>query len=269
VSTEVVGIVREILGDAVLGAYLHGSAVLGGLRPTSDIDVLAVIARPTNVDERRAIVDRLLGISGRRAHHRPGRPIELTIVVGSEVKPWRYPPRAEFQYGEWLRNEYEAGRTPEPERSPDLAPIITMARAGNCALFGPPPAHVLDPVPAADLRRAIVAGVPSLLADLDSDTRNVLLTLARVWFTLATGRVGSKDVAADWALARLAADVPGATRATPLRRARRMYLDGQEDEVDTWANLGASVNVLADRLVAQIELCRPAGNGSADAGNQA
>lgn len=248
-----VGIVREILGIAVVGAYLHGSAALGGLRPTSDIDVLALIDRPTNVDERRAIVDRLLAISGRRAHRGPGRPIELTIVLASEVTPWRYPLRAEFQYGEWLRDEYEAGRTPGSEPSPDLAPIITMALAGNRALFGPPPADVLDPVPLADLRRAIVAGVPDLIADLTPDTRNVLLTLARVWFTLATGRVGSKDVAADWALARLAADVSAPIDATPLQQAGRMYLDGQDDGAGTWADLGASVSVLADRLVAEID----------------
>ncbi|MCI0582291.1 MAG: nucleotidyltransferase domain-containing protein, partial [Chloroflexi bacterium] len=38
-------ILREVIGDAVLGVYLHGSAVMGGLRPTSDVDVLAVTAR--------------------------------------------------------------------------------------------------------------------------------------------------------------------------------------------------------------------------------
>ena len=47
VAHEVIAIVRDVLGEALIGAYLHGSAVLGGLRPTSDIDVLAVIDRPT------------------------------------------------------------------------------------------------------------------------------------------------------------------------------------------------------------------------------
>jgi predicted nucleotidyltransferase len=42
---RVVELVREVLGPDVLGVYLFGSAVLGGLRPESDLDLLAVSAR--------------------------------------------------------------------------------------------------------------------------------------------------------------------------------------------------------------------------------
>jgi streptomycin 3"-adenylyltransferase len=245
-ANQVVRIVRDVLGDAVVGAYLHGSAVLGGLRPTSDVDVLVVIRRPTAVDERRAIVERLLEVSGRRAGRGPARPVELTIVVDAEVRPWRYPPRAEFQYGEWLRDDYEAGSTPSPEPSADLAPIIAMTLRGNRALFGPPPAELLDPVPPRDLRRAIVAGVPNLLVDLDSDTRNVLLTLARVWSTLATGDIRTKDEAAAWALERLPDQLRGV-----LIRAREMYLDGWDE--DDWGALKPAVHDLTDHVVVEIE----------------
>ena len=167
VAHEVVAIVRDVLGEGLIGAYLHGSAVLGGLRPTSDIDVLAVIGRPTTEPERRALVDRLLEISGRRARRGPGRPIELTILVQSDVRPWRHPPRVEFLYGEWRRDDYERGCVPAPEPMVDLGPEITLTLAGNLVLAGPPPAEVLDPIPEADLRRAITAGVPSLMDDLD------------------------------------------------------------------------------------------------------
>jgi hypothetical protein len=36
---RVVELVREVLGPDVLGVYLFGSAVLGGLRPESDLDL--------------------------------------------------------------------------------------------------------------------------------------------------------------------------------------------------------------------------------------
>jgi streptomycin 3"-adenylyltransferase len=239
-----------VLGEALVGAYLHGSAVLGGLRSTSDIDVLVVINRVTGLEERRAIVDRLLGISGRRAYRGPGRPVELTIVVASEIRPWRYPPRAEFQYGEWLRDAYESGTTPEPGPSPDLAPLVAMMLAGAAAgqrpLMGPPATDVFDPVPSADLRRAIVAGVPGLLADLETDTRNVLLTLARIWATLATGKLQSKDAAAEWAIERL----PESHRAM-LDRSRSMYLEGWDE--DDWGDLKPAVRAHADAVVTEIE----------------
>ena len=66
--------------------------------------------------------------------------------------------------------------------------------------------------------------VPDILADLDGDVRNVLLTLARVWFTLETGTIAAKDVAADWALARLSEG-----RGDALRRARAGYLGDTEE----------------------------------------
>jgi predicted nucleotidyltransferase len=232
-AQRIVRLVREVLGGDVLGAYLHGSAVLGGLRPTSDLDILVVIERrPTTATERRALVEGLLDVSGARARGGPARPVELSVVVQGDIKPWRYPPRQEFLYGEWLRDAYEQGGAPEPEPAPDLAVMITMVLEGDAVLVGPPPAQVLDPVPPNDLIRGSVAGIPHLMGDLESDTRNVLLTLTRIWCTLETGQIRSKDSAAAWALAQLPPE-----HQPPLVRARDMYLQG-EDET-RWADLPA------------------------------
>jgi predicted nucleotidyltransferase len=243
-------LVREVLGGAAVGAYLHGSAVLGGLRPRSDIDVLAVSSRRLTPDERRVLRDGLLRISASGGPSQP-RPVELTIVVDSDVRPWRYPPRAEFQYGEWLRGDYESGMVPsaEPE-SADLAPLITMALLGDRPVFGPPPAQVLDPVPHGDLIRAIVGGIPGLMSELETDTRNVLLTLARIWTTVATGSIRTKDDAATWALDRLAVE-----HRAVLARARSIYL-GEEEE--RWDDLAARVRPHADHVVARIAELRRA-----------
>ena len=130
-----VEILKGVLGDALVGAYLHGSAVLGGLRSSSDLDVLVVVDRPTTEDERRTIVGRLLEISGRRASRGPARPVELTIVRAAEVKPWHFPPTVDLLYGEWLRDELERGRIPAPAPMPDLGPEIALTLQGNQALF--------------------------------------------------------------------------------------------------------------------------------------
>ncbi|MFB6833789.1 aminoglycoside adenylyltransferase family protein [Streptomyces hydrogenans] len=222
-ARHVVRLVREALGDpAVRAACPHGSAVLGGLRPTSDVDVLVVLDRPTTEAERRALTDALLAVSGARAYEGPARPVELSLVVHAEVRPWRYPPVCEYLYGEWLREDFASGLTPAPAPCPDLAPLITMARAGNVSLLGPRPSELFDPVPEADLRAAIVEGVPGLLADLDGDTRNVLLTLARILTTLRTGRIRSKDEAA----AALLPELPPEHRPV-LAAARDQYLAGE------------------------------------------
>jgi predicted nucleotidyltransferase len=243
-ADDVVRLARDVLGGKVLGAYLHGSAVLGGLQHDSDVDVLLVLLKQMSDGERRRLVDGLLDISGRRARLGPARPVELTGVVQADVRPWRFPPRSEFQYGEWLRDEYERGELPAAGPSPDLAPLITMALHGNRPLFGPPPAELLDPVPLGDLRRAIVEGLPDLLGDLDSDTRNVVLTLARIWSTLATGQIRPKDAAADWVLVRL----PPEHRPV-LAHARSIYLG---DAPERWEGLKASVRPHAEHVVTEI-----------------
>jgi predicted nucleotidyltransferase len=250
VAHDVVGIIEEVLGEALVGAYLHGSAVLGGLRPTSDVDVLAVIGRPTTTDERHRLVDRLMDISGRRARRGPGRPVELTMLVRADVRPWPTPPRVEFVYGEWRRDEYERGFVPEPGPMPDLGPEIAITLAGNRTLFGPPPADVLDPVPPAEIRRSIIAGIPTLLVDLPTDTRNVLLTFARIWQTVSTGEIRSKDDAAAWAVERLPVDERG-----PLEAAQTMYLEGWDR--DDWGDDLPAAEATATRLIDEIRRAAP------------
>ncbi|MET9814488.1 aminoglycoside adenylyltransferase family protein [Streptomyces sp. NPDC006355] len=237
-TDHLVRLLRAALGDSVLGVYAHGSATLGGLRPHSDVDVLAVVREPTTHGQRRVLVEELLEVSGRGR-----RPVEMTIVVRDAVRPWRYPPACDFLYGEWLREDFERGVVPAPGPSPDLAPVLTMVLLADAPLHGPRPAELLDPVPAADLRRAIVAGVPELMGELETDTRNVLLTLARVWSTLVTGGIRSKDAAAAWAIERL----PAAHRPV-LAHARAVYL-GEEQE--GWDEL--DVRACAERLALMIE----------------
>lgn len=198
---RVVALVSDVLGPNAVGAYLFGSAVLGGLRPRSDLDVLVVSRRGTTREEKQRLVDCLLAISGRSTPQGMWRRVELTIVVESEVKPWRYPPSFDFQYGQRFRGAFESGNlAPWPTMTdPDLASLITMVLLGNKPVLGPPPAEIFDPVPHDDLLRAIVGDIDALLGNLDSDTRNVILTLARIWSTLATSAIRSKDTAADWA----------------------------------------------------------------------
>jgi streptomycin 3"-adenylyltransferase len=60
---QIMALVRDVLGPDLVGAYLVGSAVLGGLRPESDLDVLVVSRRRTTHEEKQHLVDRLLAIT--------------------------------------------------------------------------------------------------------------------------------------------------------------------------------------------------------------
>jgi streptomycin 3"-adenylyltransferase len=187
-------------------------------------------------NQRRRLAERLLALSMRPRY------LELTIVVQSDVRPWRYPPHMDFQYGDWLRDELERGDVPPPAHNPDLAALITMTLLNGKPLVGPPPAEVFAPVPHDDLIRAGVDELDGILADLDGDTRNMLLTLARIWSTAETGEIRSKDAAADWAIPHL----PEEQRPV-LERARDGYLSG---DYGTWDDV--DVRACADYVVGEI-----------------
>lgn len=235
---------RVLPAGTLLAVALYGSAVTGGLRPDSDLDLVGVLARRLTDGEKRALVEGLVPLSWRAARPEGWRPVELTLVVRAEVSPWRYPPRFDFQYGEWLRPQLTDGDlSPWPPVNPDVAMLVSMVRAESVPLAGPAPSEILDPVPRADVVRAMLDEIPSLLDELATDTRNILLTLSRMWVTVETGEFRSKDAAAAWAMDRL----PVADRPL-LERARAGYL-GEVD--DSWVD-DPALRSLARAMVEQI-----------------
>jgi Aminoglycoside adenylyltransferase, C-terminal domain len=168
---------HELLGDDLVGVYRHGSEVLGGGGPRSDVDVLAVSSRHLAADERASVVE--------LCHTVPK--LEFDLVVASEIKPWRHPAPYELHF--W----HGRGEGLGPGTNTDLAAVITMTLAGNRTLYGPPPAEVFDPVPRADY-------VDGILRDIDDPS---VLMVARVWAGVSTDEVHSKLRAAEWALPRL------------------------------------------------------------------
>lgn len=48
----------------------------------------------------------------------PIRPLEVTVINQKDVVPWKFPPKHEFMYGEWLREQFDKGAIPEPTYEP-------------------------------------------------------------------------------------------------------------------------------------------------------
>jgi streptomycin 3"-adenylyltransferase len=191
-TEQVLRLVEEVLGRDLLGAYQHGSAVLGGTQPTSDVDILVVTGRPATLEEKRRLVDGLMAISARFPPPGPERCVEVTVVAQPQVRPWRYPPSFDLQYGEWLRDRFERGDSKllQATVDPDLTTLLTIVLLGGRPLSGPPPGALLDPVPPEDCVTAMVGELGKLMDEFEGDPRNILLTLARIWQTVVTGVIG-------------------------------------------------------------------------------
>jgi len=244
-AIQVLTIIKDVLEDQLVGVYLYGSAVMGGLRVKSDVDILVITNRGLSERTRRELAERLMQISGRPGESTGIRPLEITVVNQNDVVPWHFPPRFEFMYGEWLRAQFEKGEIPGATDDPDLALLLAQLQRNNICLFGPNVEEVLGPIPWVDIQRAMKESLPGLMASVKGDERNVILTLARMWYTASTSEFSSKDGAADWAIPQLPEE-----HGALLDQARKAYLG---ESVDCWEGKQKELASLVDHLKRSIE----------------
>ena len=219
--------IQVLFPKELTGIYLYGSAALECLRPESDLDLLIFINRPLTESARASLTQELLCLSGRP--HSDRKPIELSVVNRHAIDPWRFPPRFEYMFGEWLRTDMENGTVPQPFSDPDNVLLLWQARLHAIPLTSQSPAidKLIAPIPFEEIRRAIRGALPNVLASYKGDERNVLLTLSRMWYTLDTGKFASKDQATLWAEGKVPAE-----HASLLRLARDAYLGNTSDRWD-------------------------------------
>lgn len=238
-------LLKGILGPDLLGVYLYGSSLVGGLQKYSDIDLLVVTNRATSAAEKALLIASLLQISG--IYMKGSKPpLEVTLVEKVKINPWQYPPHFDFQHGDWLRKSFDAGII-EPyltHEMPDLAIIVTQVLLKSQTLWGPEPKQLLSPVPYPDFIKAMLHDLNRLKVDLEDDTRNILLTYARIWSTLETDSIRSKPTAADWVMNRL----PKAYQPV-MKRAKSICI-GVENE--HWDDIEMLIKPCADFMIDKI-----------------
>lgn len=199
--SEVVGVIERHLEPTLLAVHLYGSAVDGGLKPHSDIDLLVTVTVRLDETTRRALINDLLETSAS-----PGESEILRAVAGIF----------------------------EPATIDiDLAILLTKAREHSVALVGPAAEELFDPVPEQDLFEALNETLTlwNSPPDWAGDERNVVLTLSRIWYSAVTGKIAPKDVAADWAMERLPAQYQPV-----ILEARQAYLGQEEDRLASRAD---------------------------------
>ena len=231
--SEVLSVIERHLESTLLAVHLYGSAVDGGLKPYSDIDLLVTVAVKLDETTRRALLNDLMEASAFPGESETLRAIEVTLVVHDDIIPWRYPAKRELQFGEWQRNDILAGIFEPAMIDIDLAILRTKAREHSVALVGPAAEEFFDPVPEQDLFEALRETLKlwNSQPDWAGDERNVVLTLSRIWYSAITGKIAPKDVAADWAIKRLPAQYQPV-----LLEAKQAYLGQKEDHLASRAD---------------------------------
>ncbi|MBW4788655.1 DUF4111 domain-containing protein [Alcaligenes faecalis subsp. faecalis] len=239
-------LVQEILNLDLQALYLHGSAVAGGLRPQSDLDILAVVDAPLSDEQRQDLIAALLSIS---APHpaTPGGPrcIELVVCRLADLQRNEHPAKVEFIYGEWLRNAFREGYVSDAAADPEYTLLLAQARQQAQLLWGRDVLADVLATPIEHIRQAMRDGVEPLYEGLRGDERNVLLTLARMWRTGVHGDFVTKEQAAEWAIPSLPAEL-----AKTLEYARLAYIG---EVLDRWDTRGKEAERLAQALLGNIK----------------
>lgn len=193
----------QLLGNNLVGIYLHGSLALGGFNPSrSDIDMLIVIREGLSPDSKREMAHLVLQTS------RAPRPVELSILRESDLKPFRYPTTFNFHYGEdWrtrMQKELDSGSyqawTDTHPGDPDLAGHITITNHCGICLVGQPIAEVFPPVPHEDYLASVLNDVLDAPKYIHQNPVYWILNPPRVYAYLLDGQIRSKDQAGAWAI---------------------------------------------------------------------
>ncbi|MDE6916151.1 MAG: nucleotidyltransferase domain-containing protein, partial [Lachnospiraceae bacterium] len=79
---------QSVLGENLVGVYLHGSAVMGCFNPKkSDLDFIVVVKDDLSAAVKRRYMDMVVALNGQA----PAKGIELSVVRETVCRPFVYP----------------------------------------------------------------------------------------------------------------------------------------------------------------------------------
>ncbi len=215
--TDTAEVLSAILGDEVVGAYLHGSLAAGSyFPPKSDVDVLFVVSAPLPPARRRRFARTCVECSR-------GRPtvggLECSVILAEHARKPVHPMPFQVHFGQEHTDEilsdavdWAADRT-----DPDLAAHCQATREIGIALRGAPISDLFGRVPLADFMDAVEGDLEWILADTNIVTSPfyAVLNCCRVlwlWSGHSQRLVPSKEEAGLWAMERLPAELAAVVR---------------------------------------------------------
>ncbi len=193
---------KSILGDNLTGFYLHGSLAMDCFVPgDSDIDFLAIVKKKLTVEEKKAIIDALLGQTAKST----AGDLEMSIVGEEHLENLVYPTPFELHYSGERAEGYATGQEDYLAEisDEDLAAHFTAIRLSGICLYGRPIAEVFPPIPREMFVRSLVQDADWILSQLDKHPVYSVLNLCRGLAFLEDGAYTSKKDGGEWGLEHL------------------------------------------------------------------
>jgi hypothetical protein len=204
----IAGNLGELLGDALVGVYVHGSLAMGSFhRERSDIDILAVVRTRLHPQMREAVAQLLVRLSEMRPIPRD---IEVIVIQERYARSYEHPMPFEVHYSSTLRDRIAAGNVDYTKDATDLdlAAQIANVRERGVRLVGPEAGTLFGPVPWFAYVNALEADFDWAGERANSDPVYAVLNACRTLHgtTQRDLHVLNKDEAGRWALESMPAD---------------------------------------------------------------
>lgn len=195
---------REVLGENLIGLYVHGSLAFGCFRwEKSDIDFIVVVHSALTKAVKKSLLKTLVSLSPSS----PPKGLEVSVVLDDVCRNFVHPTPYELHFSnDWLE---QAQTTPdricgdEPKIDPDLAAHFTVLREVGIVWYGLPVRRVFGNVPREIYLDSLERDLHWASAEPIADPVYLVLNLCRVEAYNRDGLVLSKVQGAYWAMAHL------------------------------------------------------------------
>ena len=172
---------RHILGENLVGVYLHGSMAMGCFTwATGDIDFLVVVDAPLARTEKEALVRVLLDMDA----DAPPKGFEMSVVLRRDCRPFLHPMPFELHFSNAHKTraaeDLSAYCRDMHGTDPDLAAHVTVLQTRGERLYGPESGDVFSPVPRAAYVDSLMYDIASAGEDIADNPVYVTLNLCRV-----------------------------------------------------------------------------------------
>lgn len=181
----------ELLGENLVGVYLHGSYAMNSYHPiTSDIDLLIVVHDALNKRTKRDIIDKLIELS----YFGPKKGLEVSVITASVAKALKHPLYFELHFSYFHLDKYLSDKNYLCENGydPDLIAHVMVTKTRGIKVFGEDISMVFGTVKALDFIDAILYDLEDLKLDSEVNMTYYVLNLLRFHYYLLDGGVYSK-----------------------------------------------------------------------------
>lgn len=195
---------QDILGDNLVGIYLHGSAVMGCFNARkSDIDLLIVINDYISDEAKRIFMNMAVQLN-RQA---PAKGIEFSIVRAGVCRPFVYPTPFELHFSishiDWYQSEPDDYIQKMNGTDKDLAAHFMIIYHRGRTLCGKEIRDVFSEVDREYYFDSILSDVENAADDIVDNPMYIILNLCRVLAYKRNNLILSKPEGGEWGLAKL------------------------------------------------------------------